>query len=153
MLDEPLAVLLHVGVVIAHTALVLLAIANQRHITIGNARSRITVNVNRLLSVQVINHIEQGEIVGKSLANLLFTMMHDIDGRALASSQCDINHAAKVRRKRQSAVTRIASKLSHFAEDCIGGSSALQNEPLMSSLQILQVAIPITGCATTVDLI
>lgn len=72
-LDEPLAVLLHVGVVIAHTSLVLLAIANQRHITIGNARSRITVNVNRLLSVQVINHIEQGEIVGKSLANLLFT--------------------------------------------------------------------------------
>ena len=41
------------------------------------------------------------------------------------------------RRKRQSAVTRIASKLSHFAEDCVGGSSALQNEPLMSSLQIL----------------
>ena len=75
-------------------------------------------------------------------------MMHDIDGRALASSRCDINHAAKLRRKRQSAVTRIASKLSHFAEDCVGGSSALQNELLVSGLQILQVA-HFVGCSGT----
>ena len=51
--------------------------------------------------------------------------MHDIDGRALASLRCDINHAAKVRRKRQSAVTRIAFKLSNFAADAIFDDSHL----------------------------
>ena len=38
------------------------------------------------------------------------------EGKSNASSWCDVNHVAKVQRKRQSVVTRIASKLSHFAE-------------------------------------
>jgi hypothetical protein len=39
--------------------------------------------------------------------------------RRRRGSRCDKNHAAKVRRKRQSVVTQIASKLSHFSENNI----------------------------------
>ena len=59
-LDEPLAVLLHVGVMIAYTTLIPLPIADECDETVGNTCGCVTIDFYCLLAVQMIDYIKQG---------------------------------------------------------------------------------------------
>ena len=74
LLDEPTAILLHVCVAIAHAALLFPAAADECHVAVADARSRVAADVHRLLSVQVIHHLEQGEEARESIAYLLLAL-------------------------------------------------------------------------------
>ena len=109
LLDKPATILLHVCIVIAHAALVLLAAANERHKTITDTCGSVAVDVNGLLSIQVIHHVEQGKEARESLAYFLAALACENLSATLADHLCvfgekehlsvHVLHVGKIRKR------------------------------------------------------
>lgn len=77
MLDEPLAILLHIFIIVIHTLgghhLLAILIAYQYHLAISYTLGCITLYLHSLLTIDMINDVEESEIGAKGIADVFTT--------------------------------------------------------------------------------